>query len=106
MLDMKADLAILYTKVGIKNIPSMFLMSDAQVGEEQFLVLINDMLASGNIPDLFPDDEIENIVNSLKNEVKHLGMVDSKENCWKYYIEKVRKMLKVIVLFKLYMCFL
>jgi hypothetical protein len=47
-------------------------MTDAQVADEKFLVLINDLLASGEIPDLFPDDEIENIINGMRNEVKGL----------------------------------
>jgi hypothetical protein len=32
---------------GIKSMPVMFLMTDAQVPDEKFLVLINDLLASG-----------------------------------------------------------
>lgn len=47
----------------------MFLMTDSQVAEERFLVLINDMLASGEIPDLFGDDEIDNITNAVSTEV-------------------------------------
>ena len=34
------------------------LMSDAQVADEKFLVLINNLLASGEIPDLFAEDEV------------------------------------------------
>jgi dynein heavy chain len=71
-------------------------MTDAQVADEKFLVLINDLLASGEIPDLFADDEIENIINGVRNEVKSTGMEDSRENCWKFFIEKVRKTLKVL----------
>lgn len=44
-------------------------MTDAQVANEQFLVLINDLLASGEVADLFPDDEIENILAGVRNEV-------------------------------------
>ena len=47
----------------------MFLMTDAQVADERFLVLINDLLASGEIPELFADDEIENIINGVRGEV-------------------------------------
>ncbi|CAH2050780.1 unnamed protein product, partial [Iphiclides podalirius] len=46
--------------------------SDAQVANEQFLVLINDLLASGEVADLFPDDEIENIIGGVRNEVDEL----------------------------------
>lgn len=63
-------LAALYIKAGLKNIGNMFLMTDAQVAEERFLVLINDLLASGEIPELLADDEIENIINGVRGEVR------------------------------------
>ena len=96
IVDLKVDIAQLYIKTGLKNVGVMFLMTDAQVADEKFLVLINDLLASGEIPDLFADDEIENIINGVRNEVKSTGMEDSRENCWKFFIEKVRKTLKVL----------
>ncbi|XP_071673760.1 dynein axonemal heavy chain 9-like isoform X6 [Patagioenas fasciata] len=97
--DLKADLANLYLKAGVKNIGIVFLMTDAQVADEQFLVLVSDFLASGEIPDLFPDDEVENIINSVRNEVKGRGLVDSRETCWKFFIERVRRQLKVVLCF-------
>uniref|UniRef100_A0A8D2N8R8 Dynein axonemal heavy chain 17 n=1 Tax=Zonotrichia albicollis TaxID=44394 RepID=A0A8D2N8R8_ZONAL len=93
--DLKADLANLYLKAGLKNMGSVFLLSDAQVADEQFLVLVNDFLASGEIPDLFPDDEVENIISSVRSEVRGRGLVDSRENCWRFFIERVRRQLKV-----------
>lgn len=67
--DLKADIAVLYTKAGLKNIPITYLMTDSQVAEEKFLVVINDMLASGDITDLFPDDQIDGIISAMMNEV-------------------------------------
>lgn len=69
VLDLKADLASLYIKAGLKNVGVMFLMTDSQVADERFLVLINDMLASGQIPELFADDEIDNIIQNIGAEV-------------------------------------
>ncbi|KAI8425212.1 hypothetical protein MSG28_007028, partial [Choristoneura fumiferana] len=66
---MNPTAAALYIKAGLKNIGNMFLMTDAQVAEERFLVLINDLLASGEIPELLADDEIENIINGVRGEV-------------------------------------
>uniref|UniRef100_A0A8C4UZ95 Dynein axonemal heavy chain 17 n=1 Tax=Falco tinnunculus TaxID=100819 RepID=A0A8C4UZ95_FALTI len=97
--DLKVDLANQYLKAGVKNVGTVFLMTDAQVVDEQFLVLVNDFLASGEIPDLFPDDEVENIINSMRNEVKGRGLVDSRETCWKFFIERVRRQLKVALCF-------
>ena len=70
-------------------------MTDAQVADEKFLVLINDMLASGEINGLFTDDETTEILASVKNEVRAQGIEDTKENCWKFFIDKVRRNLKV-----------
>jgi dynein heavy chain, axonemal len=57
------------------------------------------MLASGEIMELFPDEEIDNINNGVRNELKQLGIMDTKENCWRYFIDKVRRMLKTVLCF-------
>ncbi|KQS12829.1 uncharacterized protein Dere_GG27087, partial [Drosophila erecta] len=75
--DLKANIATLYMKAGVKTSACCFLMTDSEVAREQFLVLVNDLLASGDIHELFPDDEVENIVNAVRNEVKQLGIVDN-----------------------------
>ena len=93
--DLRADLATLCTKAGIKGLNMVFLMTDGQVLDEKFLVLINDLLASGEIPDLYADDEMDNIINLMRNEVKAAGMFDSRENCWKFFIDKIRQQLNV-----------
>ncbi|KAG8446024.1 hypothetical protein GDO86_013774 [Hymenochirus boettgeri] len=97
--DLKADLANQYIKAGVKNVGTVFLMTDAQVADEKFLVLVNDLLASGEIPDLFPDDEVENIIGGVRNEVKSQGLMDTRENCWKFFIDRVRRQLKVALCF-------
>ncbi|NXC68138.1 DYH17 protein, partial [Anhinga anhinga] len=97
--DLKLDLASQYIKAAVKNIPTVFLMTDSQVAEESFLVLINDFLASGEVPGLFQDDDLENIISAMRPQVKFLGLQDTRENCWKLFIEKVRQQLKVILCF-------
>lgn len=91
----QADLNLLCLKAGLKNIGTVFLLTDAQVPEENFLVLINDLLASGEIPGLYVDDELENIINGIRGEVKAAGLQDTRENCWTFFIERVRRNLKV-----------
>lgn len=67
--ELKADLAVLYLKAGVKGIGITFLMTDSQVAEEKFLVVVNDMLASGEIAELLADDEVDNVINAVRNEV-------------------------------------
>ncbi|KAF1507297.1 Dynein heavy chain 17, axonemal, partial [Eudyptula minor] len=97
--DLKLDLASQYIKAAVKNIPTVFLMTDSQVAEESFLVLINDFLASGEVPGLFQEDDLENIISAMRPQMKFLGLQDTRENCWKLFIEKVRRQLKVILCF-------
>ncbi|CAN9508871.1 unnamed protein product [Ophioblennius macclurei] len=97
--DLKSDLASLYMKAGVKNIGTVLLMTDAQVADEKFLVLVNDLLASGEIPDLFADDEVESIIGSVRPEVRGSGLMDTRENCWKFFIDRVRRQLKVALCF-------
>ncbi|XP_078081541.1 dynein axonemal heavy chain 9 [Mustelus asterias] len=97
--DLKTDLANQYINAGVKNVGTVFLMTDAQVSDEKFLVLVNDLLASGEIPDLLPDEEVENIINNVRNEVKGQGLMDTRENCWKFFIDRVRRQLKVALCF-------
>ncbi|XP_025160705.1 dynein beta chain, ciliary-like [Harpegnathos saltator] len=97
--ELRADLAVLYLKAGVKDIGITFLMSDAQVAEEKFLVVVNDMLASGEIAELFDDEDVDGIFNAVRNEVKQTGVIDTKENCWKFFIERVRTQLRCVLCF-------
>uniref|UniRef100_A0A667ZXX0 Dynein, axonemal, heavy polypeptide 9 like n=1 Tax=Myripristis murdjan TaxID=586833 RepID=A0A667ZXX0_9TELE len=97
--DLKSDIAALYIKVGVKNIGTVFLHTDAQIPDERFLVLINDMLASGDIPDLFSDEEVDMIVTSIRMELRGLGLMDTRDNCWSFFIERIRRQLKVVLCF-------
>jgi dynein heavy chain len=44
-------------------------------------------------------DELETIINGLRNEVKSAGQQDTRDNCWSFFIDRVRKQLKVVLCF-------
>ncbi|KAM3614782.1 uncharacterized protein V6R79_018954 [Siganus canaliculatus] len=95
--DLKMDLAGLFLKTGVKNQRVALLLTDAQIPDERFLVIINDLLASGEIPELFSEEEIEGIVSSVRSEVRVLGLLDSKENCWRFFTDRVQRQLTVVL---------
>ena len=76
----------------------MFLLTDAQIPDEKFLVLINDLLASGEIPDLLVGDELESVLTGMRGQLREAGLQDTRENCWSFFIERVRRQLKVRLL--------
>lgn len=51
------------SQAGNKDEGLIFLLTDSQITNERFLIYINDLLASGNIPDLFAVDEVDSIVS-------------------------------------------
>lgn len=68
----------------------MFLFTDSQIVDEKMLVYVNDLLSSGEIPDLFAQEDKDEIINAVRSETKALGLVDTAENCWSTFIQKVK----------------
>uniref|UniRef100_K7FTG1 Dynein axonemal heavy chain 11 n=1 Tax=Pelodiscus sinensis TaxID=13735 RepID=K7FTG1_PELSI len=97
--DLRVDLANLYIKTGAKSMPTVFLLTDAHVSDERFLVLINDLLASGEVPDLFSNEDMDSIITGIRNEVRSLGLIDTRENCWRFFLDRMRLQLKIILCF-------
>ena len=77
----------------------MFLFTEGQITNERFLVSINDLLSSGEIADLFPAEDVDNIVNAVRSAVKGEGLIDNKDNCWKFFMDRVRKNLHMSLCF-------
>lgn len=77
----------------------MFLFTDSQITNERFLVAMNDLLASGNIPDLYATDEMDNIVNAMVSRVKAAGLTPDRPTCWNYFIQTVKRNLHVVLCF-------
>ena len=82
--NLKEDLQVMYKKAGLQDCGMMFLLQDSQITDERFMVLINDLLASGDIPGLFPQEDKDEIVNSIRMQVKAAGIVDTTDNCWEF----------------------
>jgi dynein heavy chain len=51
----------MYKKAGIKGEGISFLFTDSQITDERFLVFMNDLLSSGNIPGLFPPEDMDDM---------------------------------------------
>ena len=60
---------------------------------------MNDLLSSGDIPGLFPVEDMDDIINNVRPLVKRAGLADTRDNCWDMFIEAVRTNLHVILCF-------
>ncbi|XP_054248884.1 dynein axonemal heavy chain 10 [Indicator indicator] len=93
----REDLKKLYQKLGIENKSTVFLFTDAHVAEESFLELINNMLTSGMVPALFPDDEKDSILSQIGEEATKAGMHPAKESVWQYFVNKCASNLHIVL---------
>jgi len=75
------------------------LFTEGQITNEKFLVYINDLLSSGEIADLYVTEDKDAIVNNIRPAVKGAGLVDNKENCWMYFIQRVKRNLHMSICF-------
>ena len=59
--EFKEDLRKLYFLAGVENKPAVFLFNDTQVVDESFLEDINNILSSGEVPNLYKPEEFEEV---------------------------------------------
>ncbi|XP_053136194.1 dynein axonemal heavy chain 10 [Hemicordylus capensis] len=95
--NLREDLKSLYVKLGLENKVMIFLFTDAHVAEEGFLELINNMLTSGIVPALFPDDEREGILSQITSEAMKVGVAPAKESVWQYFVNKSANNLHIVL---------
>uniref|UniRef100_A0AAV2KWR9 AAA+ ATPase domain-containing protein n=1 Tax=Knipowitschia caucasica TaxID=637954 RepID=A0AAV2KWR9_KNICA len=95
--NLRDDLKTLYLKLGVENKKCVFMFSDAQVAEEGFLELINNILTSGIVPALFPDDEKESLLNQVREEAQSSGVGHTKESLWNFFVNKCSNNLHVVL---------
>ena len=91
------DLKRLYRTAGVENKPTIFLFNDTQVIDETFLEDINNILSSGEVPNLYKADEFEEVRTELAEVAKRDGIQDTPESMFSYFIERVRSNLHVVL---------
>ncbi len=52
-------------------------------------------LTPGEIPDLLSEEEVDGVRKAVRSEVRELGLLDNNENCWSFFMNRVRQQLKV-----------
>ena len=87
--DLKEHLKTLYHKAGVKPAnPLVFMLTDAMIVDEKFLVFINDLLSSGYIPGLFTAEEYDGVFALLRNEAKASGVPDTRDTMMEFFIPR------------------
>ncbi|KAL8275355.1 hypothetical protein Esti_000677 [Eimeria stiedai] len=97
MRDLKNDIRGMYFRAALKDEGVVFMLSDAQIANEKFLVYVNDLLASGDIADLYEGDDKDQLMNAIRPLAKAAGFPDTREGFWTFFIDKIRRNLHAVL---------
>ncbi|KAF5287317.1 hypothetical protein FQR65_LT02190 [Abscondita terminalis] len=85
------DLRNLYFNAGVLNQNTVFLFTDTQIMQEEFLEDINNILNSGEVPNLFEADELEKVIIGCRPAAKDYGIAEgNRDGIFDFFIKRVR----------------
>uniref|UniRef100_A0A182JL82 AAA+ ATPase domain-containing protein n=1 Tax=Anopheles atroparvus TaxID=41427 RepID=A0A182JL82_ANOAO len=92
------DLRRIYWIAGVLNKPTVFLITDTQIVQETFMEDINNILNSGEVPNLFEGDEYEKIILNARQPCIESGHPNqTRDGIFEYFIKRVRANMHVIM---------
>ena len=97
MAQWRDDLKNALKFAGMKNERVIFLLVDTQIIDEQMLEDVNNVLNSGDVPNLYKTDDLEDITSVGKPECQRKGIQLSEMNIMGQYILRVKKNIHVIL---------
>ncbi|KAM7230116.1 hypothetical protein CapIbe_018833 [Capra ibex] len=97
MTEWRDDVKKVLLKAGLHNLPITFLFSDTQIKNESFLEDINNVLNSGDIPNLYNMDEQDQIVNTMRPYIQEQGLQPTKANLMAAYTGRVRSNIHMVL---------
>ncbi|KAL1282482.1 hypothetical protein QQF64_001285, partial [Cirrhinus molitorella] len=92
------DLRKLYKMAGLEGQDMVFLFTDTQIVVEEFLEDINNMLNSGEVPNLFEKDELKQVLAAISPKAKEAGISEgNRDEVFQYFISRVREKLHIVL---------
>uniref|UniRef100_A0A8C4Z8H0 Dynein, axonemal, heavy chain 2 n=1 Tax=Gadus morhua TaxID=8049 RepID=A0A8C4Z8H0_GADMO len=100
-MEFREDIKKLYRQTGVDDLPTVLVFSDAQMVEESFLEDINNVLSSGEVPNLYKQDEFDEHAITptclINHSARKNGVLETPDSMFAYLIERVRNNLHVVL---------
>ena len=96
----REDIKKVLLSAGVDGERTVFLFSDTQIQEETFVEDINNILNTGEIPNLFAPDELGMIGDGVRSAAKAEGKkLETMEESYQYFLSRVRENLHIVLAF-------
>jgi dynein heavy chain len=103
LVEWQDDLRLILKAGGTGQKPFVFLFSDTQIKYDSFVLDINSILNTGQVPNLFGMDDKAEIIDNMRVHAKSLpnnrGKNMSSEDLWQFYLERCKQNLHVVLAF-------
>ena len=93
------DLKRVLFMAGVDGKDTTFLFTDTQIVKESFLEDINNILNSGEVPNLFGNDDLEKIGNVIRPIMQASGQAVTKMGIYNTFVARVRSRLHICLCF-------
>uniref|UniRef100_A0A8C0ZKX5 Dynein axonemal heavy chain 1 n=1 Tax=Cyanistes caeruleus TaxID=156563 RepID=A0A8C0ZKX5_CYACU len=97
MAEWREDVRKVMMKAGLQSLPKTFLFVDTQIKSESFLEDINNLLNSGDIPNIYNPEDQDQIMTAMKPVVRDLGQQPTKANLMAAYTARVRSNIHMVL---------
>ena len=97
MNDWREDLKRVLDQAGGLNKPTVFMIADTQLKEEAFLEDINNILNTGEVPNLFAKDEVAMLTEKVAKRAKAAGRGLGMEELYAFFVEECRRNLHMVL---------
>ena len=97
MVEFREDMKNFMIKAGVVGEQTVFLFTDSQIVDETMLEDLNNVLNTGEIPNLFPQDETDKIVSDMIPICKEAGIPETRDNCLAHFVSRVRDRLHIVL---------
>ena len=97
LIEWRDDLKALLLKAGMDGKKVVFLFDDTQIVEETFLEDINNILNSGEVPNLMKDDELGPIFDKMTPILMSKNIPPSKLNLYNMFISRIKENLHLVI---------
>lgn len=79
---------------------TVFLLADTQIKLESFVEDLNNILNVGEVPNIFPADELADVFEKVRNDAKDAGIPEGNAGLmYKFFVSRIKKRLHVCLAF-------